>query len=71
MAALGERLGFAADGDLPAGAGWVRALHVQPGEVSLQLALDRSCGGATFADTAFQTLCRLLPDTDIYVTHAA
>jgi hypothetical protein len=33
--------------------------------------LDRSCGGATLADTAFQTLCSLLPDTDIYVTHAA
>lgn len=71
MAALGIRLGFTTEGDLPAGAGWIRALHVQPGEVSLQLALDRSCGGATLADTAFQTLCSLLPDTDIYVTHAA
>ena len=32
---------------------------------------DRRCGCATLADTGFQTLCSLLPDTDIYVTPAA
>ena len=37
----------------------------------LQLALDSCCGGATLADTGFQTLCSLLPDIDIDVTHAA
>ena len=71
MAALGARLGLTTDHDLPAGTGWLKALHVQPGEVSLQLALDRRCSGAVLADAAFQTLCSLLPDTDIYVTHAA
>jgi hypothetical protein len=37
--------------------------------VELQLAVDPRCGGAELADAAFQTLRRLLPDTDIYVTH--
>ena len=71
MAALGARLGLATDHDLPAGTGWLKALHVQPGEVSLQLALDGSRGGAVLADAAFQPLRSLLPDTDIFVTHAA
>jgi len=47
--------------------GLVRALHVQPGEVELQLSLRADCGGAQLADSAFQTLRGLLPDTDIYV----
>ena len=52
--------------------GGVRALHVAPGEVELQLAVVPGCGtGATITDTAFQTLRALLPDTDIYITHAA
>ena len=66
MAALAQRLGFE-----PGTVGLVRALHVQPGEVELRLAVHRHCGGAELADTAFQTLRGLLPDTDIYVTHAA
>ena len=47
--------------------GLVRALHVQDGEVELQLAVRADCGGAALANDAFQTLRSLLPDTDIYV----
>jgi hypothetical protein len=46
------------------------SLRVEPGEVELRLSVARRCGGAKLADSAFQTLRRLLPDTDIYVTHA-
>ncbi|MBI5256350.1 MAG: hypothetical protein HY855_07625 [Burkholderiales bacterium] len=53
------------------GIGLVRGLRVEPGEVELALAVDPHCRGAALADTAFQTLRALLPDTDIYVTHAA
>ena len=68
MAALALRLGFA----MPPGAesGLVRALAVLPGEVTLELAVGRACGGQDLIDTAFQTLRGLLPDTDIYITHA-
>lgn len=68
MAALALRLGFA----MPpgAGTGLVRALAVLPDEVTLELAVGRACGGQGLIDTAFQTLRGLLPDTDIYVTHA-
>lgn len=45
----------------------VRALHVQPGEVDLTLAVPGGCGGALLADAAFRALRRLLPDTDVYV----
>ena len=47
--------------------GLVRALHVQDGEVELELAVRADCGGAALADDAFHTLRKLLPDTDIYV----
>jgi hypothetical protein len=47
------------------------SLRVEPGEVELRLAVPQRCGGAKLADSAFQTLRRVLPDTDIYVTHAA
>jgi hypothetical protein len=62
MAALVLQLGCAPDG-----AGLVRSLRLQPGEVELRLAVSPHCGGAELADTAFQTLRGLLPDTDIYV----
>ena len=68
MAALAPRLGFEMAPD--AGAGLVRALAVSPGEVTLELAVSRHCGGQELVDTAFQTLRTLLPDTDIYVTPA-
>lgn len=50
--------------------GLVRALTVQDGEVELQLALRADCGGAALADSAFQVLRGMLPDTDIYVLPA-
>lgn len=50
--------------------GLVRALHVHDGEVELQLALRADCGGAALADSAFQALRGVLPDTDIYVLPA-
>jgi hypothetical protein len=50
--------------------GLVRALHVADGEVELQLALRADCGGAALADSAFQVLRSMLPDTDIYVLPA-
>ncbi len=50
--------------------GLVRSLRIQPDEVELQLAVRADCGGAALADSAFQTLRKLLPDTDIYVLPA-
>lgn len=48
----------------------VRALPCQQGEVSLELSLSPHCsGGGRVAQTAFDTLRRLLPDTAIYVCH--
>ena len=70
MAALGLTLGFDAD-VADAGAGVVRSLSVQPGEVDLSLVAGRQCGGSALADAAFQALRCLLPDTDIYVNNAA
>jgi len=67
MGALGRRLGFAPDAPEKAG---VRALRITPDEVELELAWPAHCGGIEFAETAFDTLRGLLPDTDIYVTHA-
>ena len=64
MAALASPLGFQPD---TAGAGVVRALRVQPGEVELQLAVG-GLRGAELLDLAFRTLRGLLPDTDIYVS---
>ena len=67
MGALGRRLGFAPEAPEQAG---VRALRITPDEVELELAWPAHCGGIEFAETAFDTLRGLLPDTDIYVTHA-
>jgi hypothetical protein len=50
--------------------GLVRTLTVQDGEVELQLAVSADCGGAALADSAFQVLRGVLPDTDIYVLPA-
>lgn len=50
--------------------GLLHSLRIEPGEVELTLAVAPRSGGAELADTAFQTLRALLPDTDIYVTHA-
>lgn len=66
LQALSQSLGLPVDGDENR---VVVSLALGDGEVELQLAVDPRCGGAELADTAFQTLRRLLPDTDIYVTH--
>jgi hypothetical protein len=71
MAALAPVLGFDGESGPRAAAGLVRALKLLPGEVELQLAVGRHCGGVTLADSAFEALRSLLPDTDIYVTLAA
>ena len=71
MAALAPVLGFGGESGPRAAAGLVRALKLLPGEVELQLAVGRHCGGVTLADSAFEALRDLLPDTDIYVTLAA
>ena len=68
LQALAPRLGFAPGAPEQAG---VCGLHVQPGEVELQLALPACGEGARLAETAFDTLRGLLPNTDIYVTHRA
>lgn len=69
LAALDASLALQTGGGLM-GSGLVRALHLRDGEADLTLAVAPRCGGALLADTAFQTLRRLLPDTDIYVHHA-
>ena len=68
MGALAQTLGFRVDGPdaMP-----VAALRVEPGEVSLTLTVAPRCGGVSLAALAFDTLRGLLPDTDIYVRHAA
>jgi hypothetical protein len=64
--ALAHSLGFAPEAPAQGG---VRGLRIAPGEVELQLAPDPQGRSVERADTAFQTLRRLLADTDIYVTH--
>ena len=50
---------------------WVKALRIQDGEAELTLSFTPGCGpGKQLSETAFQTLRRLLPDTDVYVRHA-
>jgi len=69
LAALASTLGFPPDQPEVAG---VRGLQVGAGEVALTLASAPGCAGsAVLTDAAFQTLRRLLPDTDIYIRHAA
>lgn len=68
LLALGQRLGFPADAPERGG---VRGLHLKPGEVALVLAVPPRCAGAALSNAAFETLRGLLPDTDIYITHAA
>jgi hypothetical protein len=67
MRALSEAL--AANGD--DATQLVHSLTIADGEASLKLAVAPHCAGAQLVDLAFQTLRGLLPDTDIYVSHAA
>lgn len=49
---------------------WVQALRIEDGEAELTLSFAPVCGPAQeLSDSAFQTLRRLLPDTDVYVRH--
>jgi len=51
---------------------WVQALRIENGEAELTLGFAPGCGPAKqMSETAFQTLRRLLPDTDVYVRHTA
>jgi hypothetical protein len=50
--------------------GLVQSLRLADGEAELTLAVAPHCGGLELADLAFQTLKRLLPDSDVYVQHA-
>lgn len=50
----------------------IAALRVDADEVELTVTFPPTCGIAqVLADDAFQSLRRALPDTDIYVRHAA
>ena len=50
----------------------VQALRVEGGEAELTLTYPHGCGAARLmAEDAFQVLRRVLPDTDVYVLHAA
>lgn len=71
MQALVHDLGSALGGEGD-GTGLVRSLRLdtQIDEAELSLAVPAHCGGGRLADMAFQTLRRLLPNTDIYVSHA-
>ena len=46
---------------------YIHALRVDADEAELQLGVRPDAAGIALMDTAFQTLRRLLPDTDIYV----
>lgn len=49
---------------------WVRALRIADGEAELTLSFAPVCGPAQeLSESAFDTLRRLLPDTDVYVRH--
>ena len=49
---------------------WVKALRIEDGEAELTLSFAPACGpGKQLAESAFQALRRLLPDTDVYVRH--
>ena len=51
---------------------WVQSLRIEGDEAELTLSFAPVCGPAkALADSAFQTLRRLLPDTDVYVLHTA
>ena len=50
----------------------VKSLRIEDGEAELTVTFPRGCGNASqITEDAFQAMRRLLPDTDIYVRHAA
>ena len=51
--------------------GWIDS-QLAPGEAELTVTFPAQCGSArVMAEGAFETLRRALPDTDVYVLHAA
>lgn len=49
----------------------VKSLRIADGEAVLTVTFPPNCGsGKVLAESAFATLRRLLPDTDVYVLHA-
>lgn len=69
LAELKPQVDSVFDADIPVG-GWLRALHLGNGEAEMQLAPNLACMGFSVASLAFDTMRRLLPDTDIYVGEA-
>jgi metal-sulfur cluster biosynthetic enzyme len=49
----------------------VKSLRIEGGEVELTVTFPLHCGPSRLlAESAFQALRRVLPDTDVYVRHA-
>lgn len=67
---LGHALDREGGGCVPA-RDFVHALQLRDGEAELRLGVQRDAAGVQLMDAAFQTLRRLLPDTDIYVSQLA
>jgi hypothetical protein len=70
VSALDVALDVQRETALPAG-GVIHSLRVNGDEAELTLGVARQGAGLQLAEVAFQTLRGLLPDTDIYVLHAA
>lgn len=70
ISALDAALDVQRDSQMPAG-GVIHALRLNDDEAELTLGVARRGAGLQLAEIAFQTLRGLLPDTDIYVLHAA
>ncbi len=66
LAALQAAIGADFGAPLPCGA-WLRELRLEHDEAELALAPGIGSKAVDFAQTAFDTLRQLLPDTDIYV----
>lgn len=66
LGALGSSIQSAFGRPVPPGE-WLQALELGDGEASVQLRRDLGCRTKDVAGTAFETLRRLLPDTDIYI----
>ena len=69
LAALKPQVDRAFETDTPMG-GWLRAFRIGEGDAEMQLAPNLACMGLSVATMAFDTMRRLLPDTDIYVGEA-
>jgi len=70
LAALGQAVEEGLGHRMPV-ARWLRELRLGTDEAFVAVAPDLGHDGTESAEIAFQTLRRLLPDTDIYVGAAA